>query len=405
MSSLRRITKSASLPARIRPVALLLLATSVANAQWQVQNSHSHAGLRGIHYVGRGVAWASGTRGTVLRTIDDGETWQSCAVPSGGEALDFRAVQAFDASTAIVMSSGTGDLSRLYKTTDGCKSWKLIWTNPDAPNDGFYDALLFITPKIGLVFGDPAHGSTRNPVESSYFIFRIRVTHDGGETWIPIVSFGKPGDNLVPLPNDGIFAASNSSAVARDGTLWIGTGGSARVLKRDLYRTPEQMAYAFEASHCAGNLDPFSHSCGIPWSDWHNVSTPLAGGSATSGIFSLAFRTTRIGVAVGGDYKKADESERTAAYTVDGGEHWLAAEKPPHGFRSAVAYDEATKSWIAVGPNGTDVSRDDGRTWVSLKPTTGDAPGADQNWNALSLPFAVGPDGHIGKRAAVRPAR
>ena len=385
----------------MRSIALLLLAASVAHAQWQIQESHTHAGLRGIDYLGHGLAWASGTGGTVLRTVDDGETWQSCGVPPGGEALDFRAVQAFDANTAVVMSAGTGDLSRLYKTTDGCRSWKLVCTNPDAPNDGFYDALLFITPKIGLVFGDPAHGSRRNPVEGGYFIFRIRVTHDGGKTWIPIVSVGRPGENLAPLPGEGIFAASNSSVVVRDGTLWIGTGGSGRVLKRDLYRTPEQMAHAFETNHCAGQLDTFSHSCGIPWGDWRDVSTPLAGESTTSGIFSLAFRTAEIGVAVGGDYKKPDESVRTAAYSLDGGVHWLAAERPPHGFRSAVAYERASKTWIAVGPNGTDVSRDDGRTWLPLKPKTGEPPDADQKWNALSLPFIVGPDGRIGKIAAL----
>ncbi len=388
----------------MRFFALLIFTTSVAHAQWQIQDSHTHAGLRGIDYVGGGVAWASGTAGTVLRTTNNGKSWQTCTVPPNGEALDFRAVQAFNANTAIVMSAGTGDLSRLYKTTDGCKSWKLVWTNPDAPAEGFYDGLLFITPQMGLVFGDPAHGSMRNPVEGSYFIFRIRVTHDGGETWIPIVSFGKPGENLVPHADEGIFAASNSSAVVRNGTLWIGLGGGGRVLRRDLSQTPEQMAHAFEASHCAGNVDPFSHSCGIPWSDWQNVSTPLAGESATSGIFSLAFRTSLIGVAVGGDYKKPDESARTAAFTLDGGLHWFAAEKAPHGFRSAVAFEEASRSWIAVGPNGTDVSRDDGHTWVSLKPNTGESADADQNWNALSLPFVVGPNGRIGKRvAAVRP--
>ena len=65
--------------------------------------------------------------------------WQLCTIPPGAEKLDFRGIQAFDANTAIVMSSGTGDLSRLYKTTDGCHSWKLIFTNPDA--DGFFDAI------------------------------------------------------------------------------------------------------------------------------------------------------------------------------------------------------------------------------------------------------------------------
>ena len=61
--------------------------------------------------------------GTVLRTTDDGTTWQTCTTPPNGEHLDLRGIQAFDADTAIVMSSGKGDLSRLYKTTDACKSW------------------------------------------------------------------------------------------------------------------------------------------------------------------------------------------------------------------------------------------------------------------------------------------
>jgi hypothetical protein len=89
---------------------------------------------------------------------------------------------------------------------------------------------------------------------------------------------------------------------------------------------------------------------------------------------------------------KATYPLKRAAYTRDGGLHWLALKRAPHGFRSAVAYEEGTKSWIAVGPNGTDVSHDDGRTWVSLKPTTGEQADADTNWNALSLPFVVGPN-------------
>jgi hypothetical protein len=32
-----------------------------------------------------------------------------------------------------------------------------------------------------------------------------------------------------------------------------------------------------------------------------------------------------------------------------------------------------------------------------LKPSAGEPPDADQHWNALSLPFVVGPHGRIGK--------
>ena len=62
-----------------------------------------------------------------------------------------------------------------------------------------------------------------------------------------------------------------------------------------------------------------------------------------------------------------------------------------------MAYDAATRTWISVGPNGTDISRDDGKNWTPLKPSGYDPPDADKNWNALSLPFVVGPHGRIGR--------
>jgi hypothetical protein len=61
-----------------------------------------------------------------------------------------------------------------------------------------------------------------------------------------------------------------------------------------------------------------------------------------------------------------------------------------------VAYDTNADAWITVGPNGTDISTDDGRNWRALRPGPGEAPDADRNWNALSLPFVVGPKGRIG---------
>ena len=125
----------------MRLTLILLALTTTAHAQWTIQQSHTTASLRGIHALGNGIAWASGTAGTVLRTTDDGTTWQTCTTPPEAEKLDFRGIQAFDANTAIVMSSGKGDLSRLYKTTDACKSWKLLFTNPD--KDGFWDAIVF----------------------------------------------------------------------------------------------------------------------------------------------------------------------------------------------------------------------------------------------------------------------
>jgi hypothetical protein len=133
-----------------------------------------------------------------------------------------------------------------------------------------------------------------------------------------------------------------------------------------------------------------------------SVRPDLAVGAAAGG-FSLATRTdgsTVIMVLVGGDYKLPAQTAGTAVTCTDdqrGSIRCKAADSPPGGYRSAVAWDSAAKVWIAAGPNGIDVSADDGRTWRPAKPAEGAAPDVAPNWNAISLPFVVGGNGRIGK--------
>jgi hypothetical protein len=56
----------------------------------------------------------------------------------------------------------------------------------------------------------------------------------------------------------------------------------------------------------------------------------------------------------------------------------IAAQTPPHGYRSAVAYDATTKTWVTVGRNGTDISTNDGKNWRALEPKLGQPAGADK---------------------------
>jgi hypothetical protein len=348
----------------------------VARAQWEMESSGTTADLRGIDNVGGGVAWASGTNGTVLRTEDGGYLWQACAVPPGAEHLDFRGVQAFDANTAIVMSSGKGDLSRLYETTDGCHTWKLVFTNPDA--EGFWDAVR-TDPDTGAmsVLGDPVAGAfrlfTQNPDTHE---FSAKLHADNIPIW--------HGNPLRAAAGEAAFAASNSTLILKGKLVALAfvTGGSK----------PEFIEYIPDilANHTM-------------YSDWSRAPLPFAVGES-SGAFSAAVcaceRDRRFFpiVVVGGDYKQPDESSQTAAWSQDG----LAfepAQTMPRGYRSAVAYDAESNTWITVGPNGTDISADDGKNWRALHPDPAmhEAPDADRDWNALSLPFVVGPRGRIGK--------
>jgi photosystem II stability/assembly factor-like uncharacterized protein len=368
----------------LAPLALFFAIT--CPAQFTLQTSNTTADLRGIHNVGNGVAWASGTRGTILRTEDGGYVWQTCSIPPGAEKLDFRGIQAFDANTAIVMSSGPGDQSRLYKTTDGCHTWKLIFTNPD--KDGFWDAIK-ANRTGGLLIGDPVNGR-----------FVIYESKDSNlEIWDRI---GEKSDfkhfrfDISPYEGEGLFAASNSNLVGSPAMgLFFVTGG------------PKGAFFVYAVWGKDGAL-------GNPTFGSAKIALPLAE-SKSAGAFSFAcsdrpsFRPKQICIVVGGDYLQPNSSDGVSAYNSNVAKHWKASKEQPHGYRSSVAYDASTKTWITVGPNGTDISTDDGRNWqpVHPNPALHEPADADRNWNALSLPYVVGPKGRIGKLdpAALKPAQ
>lgn len=313
-------------------------------AEWAALSSGSSASLRGVSGVSGRVAWASGAKGTVLRTVDGGATWKALSVP-GGEALDFRDVEAFDANRAILMSAGPGAASRIYATDDGGDQWKLLFENPDTK--GFFDSIAFWDRRRGLIAGDAVDGR-----------MTLLRTEDGGASW-------RKADT-VPVANEGegAFAASGTVVTVRPGGLaWLATGGKGG---GRVYRSTD-------------------------WGrTWHAVQTPLRHDSDSSGIFSIAFRDDHHGVVVGGDYAKPDEDRENIAYTEDGGGTWTAGRARPRGFRSAVAFIDG--ALLVTGTSGSDISRDGGRTWT---------PSGDRGYNALSVAegavWAAGAGGRIGR--------
>lgn len=306
--------------------------------RWEPQSSSVTARLRGVSAVSDSVVWASGAGGTVLRTTDGGATWSKLVLPDA-DKLDFRDVDAASDTTAWILSIGAGAASRIYKTTDGGSHWTRQFTNDDPK--AFFDAMAFWDAQHGLAMSDSVDGH-----------FVILTTTDGGATWTRVAPEGLP----PALPNEGGFAGSGTNiAVQPDGRAWIGTGAASNA--RMLLTT-----------------DGGRH--------WRVSDTPVAS-SASSGIFSVAFRDSQHGLTVGGDYRRENEADDNAAVTADGGRSWRLI-RGLGGFRSVVAFvPESKSSWIAVGPQGTDWSDDDGRTWTAV-------PG--EGYHA----FAFSPTGHVG---------
>ncbi|HUR54521.1 MAG TPA: glycosyl hydrolase [Gemmataceae bacterium] len=323
---------------------VLALCESVAVAQWRTQAADTKADFRGLCVVSKDVMWASGTKGTFVRTTDGGKTWSVGVVP-GAEKLDFRAVQAFGPTTAYLLSAGPGDASRIYKTTDGGKSWVMQFRAADPA--AFFDAIAFWNENTGLALGDPIDGR-----------FQLIATDDGGATWKPIAGKGMP----PALPGEGAFAASGTCLIARgEKHAWFATGGAktARIFRStDRGRT------------------------------WEVSDTPVAAGIESAGVFSIAFRDNDHGMIVGGDYRKPDATGATAATTSDGGKTWTLLDKKLP-FRSGVAW--AKDRWVAVGTSGSHFSTDDGATWKELDRENSNSVG----FTPTGEGWAVGPKGRV----------
>jgi len=284
---------------------------------WTVQTSQVDARLRGVSAVDEHIIWASGSDNTVLRTADGGAHWTRLAV---ADAMDFRDIKAIDAHTAYLLSIGEASASRIYKTADAGAHWTLQYTNTDPR--AFLDAMAFWDANHGLVIGDAVEGH-----------LHILTTSDGGASW------SKIADAVLPpaLPGEGAFSASGSNiAMMGSAEAWIAMG--SRVL------------------HTADR-----------GKSWSVAAAPLAAGES-AGIFSIAFRDSRHGVIVGGDYKNENAAQDNIAITDDGGKTWsLVREHGLSGYRSAVKYlPNRDGLLVAVGPTGADLSRDDGKTWTPL---------------------------------------
>ncbi|MER6912137.1 oxidoreductase [Streptomyces sp. NPDC000594] len=329
-------------------------AISRAAQIWGLKETGTAVRFRGLAAVDHRTAWAAGSRGTVLRTADSGRSWHDVSPPGAGE-LEFRDIEAFDGRTAVVLAIGEGEASRIYRTADGGATWSESFRNTDPR--AFYDCVAFFDRSNGLAMSDPVDGK-----------YRIAATRDGGRSWRILPSGGMP----PAQPGEAGFAASGQCLVtAGTRDVWLATGGgaTARVL------------------HSADR-----------GRNWTAATTPVPAGDPARGVFALAFRDRGRGIAVGGDYRTGQPSPSAAAVSRDGGRSWQESATPPPAYRSGVAWLPRTRAAaLAVGPTGTDLTLDAGRTWHTVD--TGSFDTVD------CVPTACWASGEKGRVARLEPSR
>lgn len=332
-------------------ITILLVLPASAFGQWTPNITGTDAELRGLSTAGPNVVWVSGTRGRWARTTDGGRTWRTDSVP-GAAGLDFRAVHALDARRAWLMSSGEAEKgqARIYRTTDAGAHWSLVYSTPQ--KGVFLDAIAFWDAQHGIAISDPVDGR-----------FFVVTTNDGGNSWTRI-----PPERLpATLPNEAAFAASGTClTVAGETNVWIGTGG--------------------------GTTGRVYHSADRGRT-WTVAETPIHAGSASSGVFSVAFRDGRRGIAVGGDYQMVRGGLPNVAISDDGGRTWRVAKGPlPVGYLSAVSFVPGSSNVVAVGLAGTAFSGDGGNSWLMVDSVAYNSVRFDG-----TAGWAAGPKGRVAK--------
>ncbi|HEX2534112.1 MAG TPA: hypothetical protein VHK69_10275, partial [Chitinophagaceae bacterium] len=297
---------------------LLTLSSFSQTKKWpavKVLTQGTATSLRGLSVVTDRIIWVSGSNGTIGRSTDGGESWKWTVV-QGFEKRDFRDIEAFDATTAVIIAVDTP--AYILKTVDGGASWKVVYENR---NPGmFLDALEFWNEQSGIVVGDPIGGKV--------FVAR---TFDGGASWQEIPDRHRP----IADSGEAFFAASgtNVRALDRDEAVLVSGGRRSRLFIRDqVYPLP-----IVQGSETTG-----ANSVSILDAGRRNGGTTLA--------------------IVGGDFTRPSSDSLNCFISTDRGRTWKAPRRPPHGYRSAVEY-LSRKHLIAAGITGVDYSMDGGNTW------------------------------------------
>ena len=219
---------------------------------------------------------------------------------------------------ASVLVIGEGRASRIYRTTDGGATWTKTFQNRS--DKAFFNCIDFYPGgRTGLGVSDPVNGK-----------FRIIRTTDRGRSWSVVKRSGMP----AAADGEFNFAASGTCLTITGRQAYMASGGAA--------------ARVFH-----------SQDRGETWS----VTSSTIPATDAGGVFSLSFKDRTVGVGVGGDFEQPDNGTDASTFTRNG-KTWRAG-GDLGGYRSGSDWVDGTRrTFVAVGPTGSDVTTDGGRSWT-----------------------------------------
>lgn len=321
-------------PAVATCLLLLLLGSSSALAQtgWKKQPAGTMAWLHGIFFLDQNRGWAVGSKGTLLATLDGGNSWQVKPSPSTDVLRDIYFID--DQNGWLVCEKNVYDLKEkdeprtyLMQTTNGGEDWKRVNIN-GVDVDIRLLRVVFSRGGRGWIFGEAG---------------AIYTTRDGGANWTRLIS---PTRHLLL---GGVFIDDDRGWLVGAGATIIQTadGGDTWHVSR-LPRATEN-AVRFTATSFVDNR--LGWAVGSGGSIYRTINGGRTWQIQRSGVstdlYDVKFLNALEGWAVG--------AEGTVIHTNDGGLRWTTQRSDTVHPLERIFFVDRKHGW-AVGFGGTVVT-------------------------------------------------
>lgn len=295
-------------------------------------------GAPSLHYVNvlkavdANTLWFSDSKATAATdtgryiglSTDGGNTWSNKLVTGPAAAATIGDMHPVSATTAWLVSSGSGSQNGIWKTTNAGTSWTKQTSASFNTSISFANVVYFWDANNGFCAGDPfGTGSNQR--------FEMYTTTDGGNTWTNIPT------GTAPAPKDGAEFGYTSKITVQGNNIWLGTD-----LGRVLY----------------------SSNRGASWQAFQTPAIDFGGVTVSGFTADVAFKDSTNGLLV------SNEDGVSLLYsTSNSGATWTPITPTGTFYASGIAYvPGTTNTYVTTGiDDGSSFTTDGGQTWTEIE--------------------------------------
>lgn len=325
----------------------LMSFSGIAQAQTPTWTTKT-TGAPALHFatnvkaVNASVIWFSDTAATAATdtgryiglSTDGGNTWVNKLISGPSASATIGDMHPISATTAWIVSSGSGTQNGIWKSTNAGTSWTkqttATFNTSNAFGASFANQVYFWDENNGFCAGDPFGTSTSN------LRFEMYTTTNGGTNWTNV------GTGIAPAPLNGAEFGYTGKITVLGDNIWIGTD-----VGRLLY-SPNRGA------------------------SWQAFQTPAAdfGGVTVDGFTAdVAFKDSNNGLMI-----EDQDGVGILRATADKGATWTEITPTGTFYANNIAYVPGTiNTYVTSGFDaGSSYSTDGGLTWTEIAsdPTT-----------------------------------